>query len=66
MPQKNKKEIYRVWVNQVNQTYVDVEATSEEDAREKGYRKWRSDEGHSSVSCVERLESPNTQDQRRV
>jgi len=47
-----KPDLYRVWVRQVNQTIVEVFAKSEEEAREKGYRKWRRDEAHSSVSDV--------------
>ena len=45
---------YRVWIEQVNQTFVDVEAKSMDEARDKGYRKWRKDEAHSSVcGCKE-------------
>ncbi len=42
-----------VHINQVNQTYVVVEAIDREDAREKGYAKWREDYAHSSIMSVE-------------
>lgn len=44
---------FRVYVQQVNQTWVDVRAADEDEAAEKGYRKWRRTEGHSSVSSVD-------------
>ena len=44
---------FRVYVGQVNQTYVHVKAADEADAREKGYAKWRREEAHSHVACVE-------------
>lgn len=59
MAKKAKQGTYRVWVEQVNQTYVDVVARNEEDAKEKGYRKWRREDGHSRVSYVEKQEVPN-------
>jgi chloramphenicol 3-O-phosphotransferase len=57
MPKKLKS--YRVWIHQVNQTYVDVKATDEWSAREKGYEKWRKEEAHSEVSYVEENEEEN-------
>jgi hypothetical protein len=51
--------LYRVWVEQVNQTYVDVRAADEEDAREKGYRKWRRECAGARVLGVE-LQEPTT------
>lgn len=65
MAKKTKKGTYRVWIEQVNQTYVDVEAESEEDAREKGYRKWRREDGHSRVSYIEKQEVLNALAQGR-
>lgn len=50
-----KKQNYRVWIEQVNQTYVDVKATSSDEAREKGYRKWRREDAHSRISDVANL-----------
>lgn len=44
---------YIVYIEQVNQTYVEVEAKNEEEAREKGYAKWRREEAHSRVMSVE-------------
>lgn len=43
---------YRVYISQVNQTYVEVSAKNEEDAREKGYRKWRKEDAHSNIMSV--------------
>lgn len=48
-----KLKTYRVYVAQVNQTYVHVQAASREEARDKGYAKWRRDEAHSYVTDVE-------------
>lgn len=42
-----------VYINQVNQTYVEVEAIDREDAREKGYAKWREEHAHSSIMSIE-------------
>ena len=47
-----EKKTYRVWIEQINQTYVDVTATSPSEAREKGYAKWRREDAHSRVSDV--------------
>jgi hypothetical protein len=52
---KNKKKAlkpYRVYFDQVNGCVLEVMATDDEDAREKGYRKWRRDEAHTRVSSV--------------
>ena len=32
---------YRVWIEQVNATYIDVKARSEEDAKNKALFRWR-------------------------
>jgi len=53
---KKKLETYRVWVSQVNATYLDVKASDEEDAKEKGYRKWKREYAGSHVSAVEKQE----------
>lgn len=54
MTDKTKQpKTYRVWIEQVNQTFVDVEATSAEDAKEKGYRKWRKEDAHARISDVQ-------------
>lgn len=37
----NGSKGYRVWIDQINQTYIDVKAESPEQAREKARRKWR-------------------------
>lgn len=52
MPKK-KSDTYRVWIAQVNQTFVDVEAKDADEAREKGYRKWRREDAHSHITHVE-------------
>ena len=44
---------YVVYIEQVNQTFVEVTAENEEEAREKGYAKWRREEAHSRVMSVE-------------
>jgi hypothetical protein len=49
---------FRVWVEQVNQTNFEVTAKDENEAREKAYRKWRRDYGHSHVNCIEPVTKP--------
>jgi hypothetical protein len=44
---------FRVYVAQVNQTMVKVQARSAEEASEKGYAKWRREQAHSWVCSVE-------------
>lgn len=44
---------YRVYVAQVNQTWVRVKANDAEEARDKGYSKWRNLEAFSHVISVE-------------
>ncbi|WP_417459145.1 hypothetical protein [Kordiimonas sp.] len=51
----SKKKKYDVFISQVNRQVVTVEAESEEDAREKGYRKWRKDFANSYVEAVEEV-----------
>lgn len=61
MAKKTKQETYRVWIEQVNQTYLDVVAQNEDEAKEKGYRKWRREDGHSCISYVEKQDVPNVE-----
>ena len=44
---------FKVFVSQVNRQVVEVSAKDEEEAREKGYRKWRKEYAHSHVQEVE-------------
>ena len=46
------EKTYRVWFNQINQTYVDVKAKDAEEAKEKAYLKWRREWAHAEVSYV--------------
>lgn len=50
-----KLEPFRVYIGQVNQTYIEVRAIDMEAARDKAYRKWRKDEAHSSITAIEAL-----------
>ena len=59
---KDKLKVYRVWIEQVNQTYVDVRAADEDDAIEKGYRKWRRECAGADVLGVKLIE-PNKKDE---
>lgn len=56
---KKENKTYRVYVSQVNQTYVDVRAANANEAHEKGYAKWRKEEAHSRVSSVELISDSN-------
>ncbi len=53
---KNKK--FRVYIEQVNQTYVEVSAQNKEEAEEKGYRKWRKEDAHSRIMSVSKIDDP--------
>jgi hypothetical protein len=50
------KQWYRVYVEQVNATHVEVRADSEDEARERGYAKWQHDWANSRVSHAEEIE----------
>jgi hypothetical protein len=51
MPKK-----YIVYIEQVNQTFVEVTAQNEEEAREKGKAKWRREWAHAKVRSVEKCD----------
>jgi hypothetical protein len=51
MSQGGKK--FKVWVEQVNACSFDVVAKDEQEAKEKGYRKWRKEYARSYVTSVE-------------
>lgn len=53
---KPKKRKYRVWIEQVNQCYIDVVAKDEDQASDKAAAKWRKDEATPQVSSVKELE----------
>jgi len=44
-----KTSLFRVWIGQVNQTYVDVKASDRLRASEIGYRAWRRGFAHANV-----------------
>lgn len=52
MKSKRKKRQYRVYIEQVNQTFVIVNATDPEAAKDAGYRKWRREDAHSRILSV--------------
>ena len=55
---KNKQDkTFRVYINQVNQTYVEVQAKSESEARDKGYAKWRREDAHANIMSVIEIEN---------
>jgi hypothetical protein len=51
----NKRK-FRVWIGQVNQCYVDVDAKDLDDAYQKGYKKWKRDYAHSQVTYAETID----------
>lgn len=51
----SKLKKYRVYVEQINQTFVTVEAASREVAEIKGYAKWKREWAHSRVMSVEEV-----------
>jgi len=48
----SKAKKYRVWFEQVNQTYFDVIGETEECAISKARKEWRSDNGNPDVSDI--------------
>jgi hypothetical protein len=55
--QKPMVRTFRVYIEQVNQTYVDVVARCPSQAESKAYAKWRREDAHSRIMSVE--ERPN-------
>lgn len=55
-----KKRTFRVWIAQSNQTYVDVVATSGEEAYEKAKRKWRREYAHGEVIYCQVQDEPSS------
>ena len=54
-----KKRTYRVWIAQVNQTYVDVKSSSSDEAYEKAKLKWRREYAHGEVTDCQAQEEPS-------
>ena len=53
---KKKKvvtRVYRVYIAQINQTYVDIRATDKNAAVEKAYRSWKREWAQPVATCVE-------------
>jgi len=50
------KTRYRVWLEQINQQWVEVIADSEREAMDKARRKWRRDVAQPMVTYIEELE----------
>lgn len=57
MKEKDKDKKYRVWIEQVNASNLIVIAKDEEEAREKGYRKWCKEYAQSYVTDVVEIEN---------
>jgi len=49
------KKTYRVWIEQVNQTYVDVKASDDIEAAEKAVRKWKREYACATVADVKKI-----------
>jgi hypothetical protein len=52
----NKPRKFIVYIEQVNQTCVDVDATNEEEAIEEAGKKWKRLYGYPSIMSVETVE----------
>lgn len=50
---KEKKKKYRVYIRQINQTYVDVSAASKEEAETKAQAEWKRDYAHPTIMATE-------------
>jgi hypothetical protein len=51
---------WRVWIAQVNQTFVEVEADDREEAEEKARRKWKREWAAANVTYVQGPETKET------
>lgn len=49
----SKKKKFRVYISQVNQTYVDVEATDKDSAEEAAKREWKREYAHPRIMSIE-------------
>lgn len=58
MKTKPKKETYRVWFDQVNQTWLEVSAKDAEEASIKAQRKWTQYFGRQASTSIERQDHP--------
>ena len=54
MSEQKIKHTYKVWVDHINQTCVEVKAFNEDEAKEKAYKKWREEYAHSNINYVEK------------
>jgi hypothetical protein len=57
---KPKTSVYRVYIAQINQTYVDIRATDKRAAVEKAYGKWKREWGQPEAIEVTRVPEPQT------
>ena len=55
-----KLPLWRVWIEQVNHTYVDVRAEDQDGARERAERKWRREFVCARIAYVRPLDEPAT------
>lgn len=56
---------YRVWIAQVNQTYVDVQASDHENAIESAQLKWKRECSYPTVLDVREIEPEKTAQKRK-
>ena len=54
-PKKSRLKPYRVWIAQINQDYIDVEATDFEQARKRATRVWRRDNAIPEITSTMNL-----------
>lgn len=54
---------WRVWIAQVNQTYVDVDANDRDEAEIKASRKWRREHASATILDTVRLSAPSPRNQ---
>jgi len=53
---ENKLKSYRVWFEQVNQTYVDVDASNEESAKVEAVYQWQRQNLPPAIDCIAPLD----------
>jgi hypothetical protein len=51
----DKEKKYRVWIDQVNACYIDVQADNEAEAADKAKIKWASDYADADVRDLQKI-----------
>jgi hypothetical protein len=56
---------YRVWIEQINATYVEVKAPSSSQAKERAERKWRREYAQPVIVDLRELSAPTAKTKKQ-